>query len=90
MGSGGLKTKRVQRFWVQDSKKTVWLGSYKAGKLEGQEVGKLNYLRALQPYSLQASQPMSYLPDTRHLKPIFITYLRDATPGRAPLRGRYE
>jgi len=32
------------------------LGHYKAGKLEGQEAGKLNYLRAFQPHSLQASQ----------------------------------
>ena len=32
------------------------LGGYKAGKLEGQEAGKQNFSRSLQPYSLQASK----------------------------------
>jgi hypothetical protein len=35
-------------------------------RLVGQEAGKLNYLQALQPYSLQASQPISYEPNDQN------------------------
>jgi hypothetical protein len=46
----------------QVSKKAGRIGSYKAGKLEGQEAEKLNYLQDFQPYSLQASQLPSFEP----------------------------
>ena len=52
---------------VSGFKKTNRPESFKAGKLGGQEAGKLNYLRALQLYSLQASKLPSLYAISRNL-----------------------
>ena len=56
--------------------KAIRLGSSKAGKLESGCVSELPSFRASQLYSIPASQPLSYLPDTQKLLKFTVWGLR--------------
>jgi hypothetical protein len=59
----------VSGFSVQVSGNLLIAHSLEAGRLGSQDAGSDE---ASEPSSIQAFQPSSYFPDTRHLKPCFV------------------